>query len=137
MYEQYCSLFLLFCLYNFSSVHKQIRLFEFNKLIGKPSSPLPLLSFYSLPLTLKSVNRTLENVNMQIDDLNIKKYHNPKKVLLVRFHSTYLLDFFISINSAKSSTFIDLLWAKSIKYSIPSSVFNNLPSRLTSLIFIR
>lgn len=39
-------------------------------------------------LTSKSVNRTLENINMQINDLNIRKYCNSKKVPLVRFRST-------------------------------------------------
>ena len=46
-------------------------------------------------ISLKSVNRTFENINMQLDDLNINKYYNPKKVSLVRFHSTYLLCFFM------------------------------------------
>ena len=42
----------------------------------------------------KSVNRTLVNVNMHLDDLNIKKSCNLKKAPLVRFHSTVMAIFF-------------------------------------------
>ena len=47
---------------------------------------------------MRSVNRTLENINMLKDNLNIKKQTHPEKVSLVRFHSTVLLSpFFLFV----------------------------------------
>ena len=49
----------------------------------------------NLYISSKSVNRTLENINMLKDSLNIKKQTQSKKLPLVRFHSTALLSFYL------------------------------------------
>jgi len=50
MYAQYCSLLLLFCLYNSSSIVKEYRQFAFSKLIRKPHAQCRLIMSLSFSI---------------------------------------------------------------------------------------
>ena len=114
--------YFFFCRYNFSGIHKQIRHFVFNKLIGKPSSPMPLISVFRFHshqqtnkmsnrqsaclyqsfiffITIRSPMQTMKNINMQIKRLETRKQCKSKTIPLVCIRCIFLLSAFLSFSN--------------------------------------